>query len=124
MILFFHLLTGGLLASIIQNVPLALSLALLSHYFLDFLPHKEYSIKNIKNKKWKKSLPDFVKLGLDFLVGILVVIILFDNIFLALSGAFLGVFPDFLVFLSLIIPSKILKYHSKIHRKIHCPKNN
>jgi len=75
MILLVHLLFGALIGQKILNPVLAIVLAFLSHYFLDFFPHIEYSIKNISEKRWKKSLPDFLKIFLDLAAGIILIFI-------------------------------------------------
>jgi len=124
MIIIFHFLIGSILITIIPDFLLAFLIILITHYLLDFLPHWEYSIKNIKKKKWKKSLPDFLKIVLDFAIGILIVSIFFKNPFIPLIGGFLGVLPDGLIFLQLVIPNKMLNLHSSFHNKIHILKNN
>lgn len=121
MILTAHLLTGAALATKIKIVPLAFILAFLSHYFLDFLPHKEYSIKNIFERRWRKSFFDFLKVTLDISFGILLVFILAKNLSLALAGGFLAILVDGFTLLFLIFPkSKILEKHYSFHiEKIH-----
>ena len=76
MILLAHLIFGAAIASKIHNPFLAVVLAFLSHYFLDFMPHTEYDIKNIhliKGKQWRKIYPEILKVLLDFLSGILLI---------------------------------------------------
>jgi len=51
MILTTHMLAGAAAASKISNPFLALPLALLSHYLCDFLPHNDYSIINIVERR-------------------------------------------------------------------------
>ncbi len=123
MILTVHLLTGAALASKIQPLSLALVLSFLSHYFLDVLPHPdEYSISNIKERKWHKSLPDFLKIGLDISVGLLIISVLTDRQPAIYSAALLAGLPDFFTFLSLVFPRR-LSWHEKLHRKIHFAKD-
>lgn len=120
MILTAHLLAGAVLSTRIKFLPLALLFAFLSHYLLDFLPHQEYSIENIRQRRWKKSFFDFFKVALDISFGILI-IILFKNHFHAFIGGFFAILADGFVLLSLIFPkSKSLKKHYSFHfEKIH-----
>lgn len=123
MILTVHLVTGAALASEIQPLPLALLLSFLSHYLLDSLPHpNEYSINNIKEKKWRKSLPDFLKIGLDVSVGLLIISVLTDRQPAIYSAALLAGLPDFFTFSSLVFPRR-LTWHEKLHKKIHFAKD-
>ena len=122
MILTPHLLVGAAIATRI-NLPLGLVLAFLSHYFLDFFPHLEYSIENIQRKKWKKFFPDFLKIFLDISFGSFLIFILSENLLLALAVGFFAILPDGLVILGLIFPNRLLKIHSDFHQKIHFPKN-
>jgi len=134
MILTPHLVLGAAIASKIGYIPLAIILALLSHYFLDLIPHMEYSINNIQEKQWRKSLPDFLRVFLDFFIGILLLLIFSNNQPMVFVGAFLGILPDGFSFLNYILPksmnnmsqkfivilNKFLKTHSYIHQeKIH-----
>ena len=123
MILLVHLLFGAAIGSLVNNIPLAIILAFLSHYLLDFIPHIEYPIKNITEKKWKKSLPDFVKVFLDFLLGIILIFI-FSNPALPAGRqaiiyvcAFMAILPDGLAILTNFSASKILKTHNDIHHE-------
>lgn len=128
MILTPHLLLGAVIASRIEYIPLAIILAFLSHYLLDLIPHIEYSIENIEKKQWQKSLPDFLKVFLDFSLGILLILI-FSNppaggqpiIFICV---FFAILPDGLTLLNYFFSNKILKIHRYIHhKKIHFLRN-
>ena len=128
MILLVHMLFGAAIGykiySVTNNVWLALFLAFWGHYFLDLFPHVEYSVNNIKNKLWKKSLSDFSKIFLDFFFGFFV-IFLFSN--RQLGGQFIiylcaltAVIPDGLTFINYIFPNSVLNFPDKIHGgKIH-----
>lgn len=118
MVLTPHLLIGAAIASRI-NLPLGLVLAFLSHYLLDFLPHWEYSIKNIQQKLWKKSLPEFLKIFLDISIGAFLIFIISKNLVLAGTGGFLAILPDGLILLILIFPNKLFTLHNTFMRKIH-----
>lgn len=119
MVLTPHLLVGAAIATNIKFLPLALVLAFLSHYFFDFFPHWEYSIENIKQKLWKKSLPEFLKVFLDISIGAFLIFIISKNFFLAGTGGFFAILPDGLILLVLIFPNKLLTLHNAFMRRIH-----
>lgn len=125
MILTTHLLVGAAIASKTKFLPLPLSLllAFLSHYLLDALPHREYSVKNIKRKIWKKSLSDFLKVFLDVFIGSFILLALSKNLLLALAGGLFAILPDGLILLGLLFPNRLLKLHSNFHQKMHFPKD-
>jgi len=125
MIFTSHLLAGAAIVSETKSVPLAIILALFSHYLLDFLPHSEYSVKNIREGKWHQSFFDFFKIFLDFSVGVLLILILAKNPLIALTAGFAAIFPDGLTFLSFIFPrNKLLKIHYEFHQlKVHFFRN-
>lgn len=128
MILIPHLIVSGAIAAKINFLPLALILAFFSHYLLDFLPHVEYFIDNIETKRWGHSKSDFLKIGIDFSIGLLFLLLIHiikgtDYYVLALAG-FCGILPDLMNFAYFIYPdNKFLKWHSSLHQKIHILKN-
>jgi len=65
-----HILAGVAIVTLTPNPILGLIFVLLSHYFLDLFPHKEYTIKTIRAGQWSKSLPDFLKVFLDIILGL------------------------------------------------------
>lgn len=120
MILTPHLLLGAAIASKIEYLPAALLMAFLSHYFLDLIPHIEYSIDNITKKQWQKSLPDILRVLLDFSFGIVILIFLnplSGRQLIIYMGAFIALIPDSLTIISSIYPNKILAKHDQLHRK-------
>jgi len=130
MILLVHMLFGAAIASYIKNPFLAVSLAFLSHYLLDFIPHTEYNIENIKKRQWNKSLPDVLKLAFDFFSGIMLILLLSNPsagsgqaiIFIA---AFFAILPDGLTVLGYFFQIRYLELHKKFHqKKIHFLKDN
>jgi hypothetical protein len=123
MILLAHLLFGAAIGSSINNVFLAIVLAFLGHYFLDLFPHIEYNIENIKEKQWRKALPAFLRVFIDFCLGIALIFIFSNNNPLVYVCAFFSILPDGLSFLYIIWPNKILGANYKIHTKIHFLKN-
>ncbi len=123
MILLVHLLFGAAVGSAVNNIPLAIILAFLSHYFLDLFPHIEYGIENIEKKQWHKILPDVLKIFLDFCLGILLIWIFSDPSTCSGWGiiyicAFMAILPDGFTVLNHLVPNKILEIHNKIHHQI------
>jgi len=114
MILLVHMLFGASIGLIFQNTPLAFFLAFLSHYLLDIFPHIEYPIYNIQNKNWKKSFYDFLKVFLDFLIGILLIFLFSNNKLIVYICALFAILPDGLTLIHSLSP-KILNWHHKIH---------
>lgn len=120
MILIYHLLVGAAIASKIQFIPLALILAFLSHYFLDVLPQKDYSVANIVSGQWNKAFPDFLKVFLDIAFGLLLIFLLSKNTLLIFAGAFVAVIPDGFTLLHVIFnENKLLRKHREFHRVLN-----
>jgi hypothetical protein len=121
MILLVHMLFGAALGSLFLTNPLiALFFALLGHYFLDVFPHVEYSIANLSNKDWKKSIPDVLKIFLDFSLGVSIIFLVSNNKPIIYLCAFIAIFPDSLTLLSKVFPNTLLSIHDKLHAgKIH-----
>jgi hypothetical protein len=125
MILLVHMLFGALIGEKISNVVLAIILAYFGHYFLDLIPHIEYEIENITEKKWKKALPQILLVGLDFFAGISLIVLFSKNYLIIYVCAFFAILPDGFSVLSLFLKHKILEKHSAFHQhKIHFLKNN
>jgi len=120
MIILVHMIFGAAIGSIVKTPILAVFLAFLGHYFLDLFPHIEYNIANIRNKNWRKSLSDILKVILDFLCGAATIFIFSKNQPIIYLGAFVALIPDTLTLISSVFPNKILAMHDKIHtQKIH-----
>lgn len=124
MILIVHLLFGAAIGSVIKNMPGyplgPIVLAFLSHYFLDLFPHVEYDIKNIEKKQWKKALPQFLSVLLDFLIGALLILILSNNQPIIYICALAAIIPDGLSILNSMFKSRALQTHDGFHHgKIH-----
>jgi len=121
MILLVHMLLGAIIASKI-SAPLCFVLAFLSHYFLDFFPHIEYPIENLKKNHWHKSMPDILRVSSDFCLGLLLISIFYNSMatsgeLIILAGAFFAILPDGFTILNSALPNKILKIHDDFHRK-------
>jgi hypothetical protein len=123
MILLAHLLFGAAIGLIIKNPFLAIILAFLSHYFLDLMPHIEYPIDNIRQKQWHKSGPDFLRVILDFCLGILFISIFsghltFSKQLFVYACAFFSILPDGFTVLNYLFKNRLLEVHNNFHRKI------
>ena len=119
MILTCHLLLGAAIVTKIKFLPLAFLLAFLSHYFLDSIPHFDYSIKNITGKKWRKSFFDFLKVILDFSLGLFLILVFSKNEPIIFIGAFFAILSDGFNLFNFIFNNKLLQIHYNLHRKIH-----
>lgn len=120
MLLTPHILAGVLIITKVQNPILGLFLVLLSHYFLDSFPQKEYSIESIRGRNWKESLPDFMKVFSDIAIGFTIMLLVVGYNPLIVLAAILSIFPDGLTLLHCIFPNnKLLKKHQKLHLAIN-----
>ena len=120
MILLVHLIFGATIGTIIRNVPLAIFIALFSHYLLDTIPHLDYSIKDIEDNRRRKVLSGSFKVVLDLFMGIYLVLLFSSNQTIVYVCAFFALFPDGLTVLKYIFPgNKILESHYAFHQKVH-----
>lgn len=120
MLLTPHILAGVAVFSSISNPALGLFLAFLSHYFLDCFPQKEYSIENIRERRWRKSLPDFLKVFSDIILGFLIVFLITGYNPLILAAAFIAILPDGLTMLTIIFNKNgLLKKHGELHATVN-----
>ena len=120
MILLAHMLFGAATGSIIKNPILAIILASFGHYFLDLFPHVDYSVDNLKNKDWKKSLPDISKISLDIFSALLIIFLFSSNDLLVYICAIVALIPDSMTLISKLFPNKLFSWHDYVHtQKIH-----
>jgi hypothetical protein len=119
MILLVHMIFGAAIGSAVKSVPIAIILAILSHYFLDTLPHIEYDVGNIKAGNWQRAVPDILKVTLDFCAGILLIFVFSKNQPIIYICAFLAILPDGFTILNYLFPNKISDAHDKFHEKLH-----
>jgi len=120
MLLTPHILAGVAIFSNVSNPALGLFLVLLSHYFLDCFPQKEYSIENIRGKRWNKSLSDFLKVFSDIVFGFLIIFLIVDYNPFIFVAAFVAILPDGFTMLTIIFnKNKLLKKHDKMHAAIN-----
>jgi len=120
MLLTPHILTGVAIIILVQNPILGLIFVLLSHYFLDLFPHRKYPINHIENSQWKQSLPDFLRVFTDMILGLLIVLAAVGFSHLVLMAAFLAIAPDGATLFYRLWPGNILfKWHLKLHALIN-----
>lgn len=117
MIFIPHLLLGAAIGSIIKYPLLAIILAFLSHYILDFLPHTDYTISNIKKKQWKKTGSEFSIILFDIIISLITIAIISSNQPIIYICALFAILPDGLTALGLFIKNKFLHYQINFHRK-------
>ena len=131
-----HAIFGAAVASTISSHPiLGFVLAFISHFLLDAIPHWDYHLSShasdghdhlnddlVLNKAFIKDLS---KIGLDMLLGLLIVLIIasqYQNLFIPLIlGLIAGVLPDFLQFVYMKWRHEpmisLQKFHIWIHAK-------
>ncbi len=126
MILLAHMIFGAAIGAAIKNIPLAIFLAFLSHYFLDLFPHIEYlqstesSVKKIQSKNLEKFLPDMARVLTDFSLGTIAILIFSTNQPILYICAIIAITPDALTVVTLLFPNKILQMHHEFHtQKVH-----
>lgn len=119
MILAVHIIVGAVVAVKTGSFVWGLILALLSHYLLDSMPHVSYSIKNLKERKWGKTAPDFFKIFLDIFFGFLFVLLFSKSPSIALLGGLVTLVPDGVNFLTITFPKKLLDILNNFHLKIN-----
>jgi hypothetical protein len=133
-----HALAGGLVGAVAAENPAAAALfGFMSHFLLDAIPHWDYTLgsshennddplKNDINVKNPHFMTDLLKIGIDIVIGLAVVILIFyKNPFLltgALIGAMFAILPDPLQFIYMktkVEPFTIIqKFHIFISTKI------
>jgi len=131
MILSVHIIFGTTAASLVPSHPIgAFSIAFLSHFILDSIPHKDYNLKYFEsNENEQKKIintvynkislfRDMFLVFIDGLVGICIAFMLvFDPAkpWIFLIGIVGSLLPDFLTFLYLLIKHKSLSLFFKFH---------
>lgn len=131
MILSTHAVAGALVGSVVAYNPfLAGALGFASHFILDAVPHWDYPLKSsqkdLNNRMnntvimGKSFIFDLAKIGLDMLVGAVVVFLAFSNapttvFWGACIGAVFAVLPDFLQFVYFRYPHEPMRSLQKFH---------
>lgn len=127
MILLVHLIFGVALASVTPNLFLAILIALLSHYFLDAIPHIEYVKYKLGDTKLsiiKNSKIIILQVILDVLIGILLAVIFTGISYKFFWAGFFAILPDTIFVIGLFWPNKFLDWHEMLDKKIHFLYNN
>src|SRR3989338_6697167 len=115
-----HLLFGAAVVSLPIFLPAGFLLAFLSHYFLDAVPHWDYSTNNIKKRFWRKTPRDFFYILTDFTLGCTFLILLASQKLFAFVGGMTAVIPDILTLCAILLPAFTpLQSHWKAHDSIH-----
>ena len=96
-----HMIVGSAIAVRTGNPWLGFLGALASHYILDVIPHREYPFDNISQAgTWQTGvlIRSIAKVGTDFLVGLIIITLLFHQdlytFAVAMGGAAYGIIPD------------------------------
>lgn len=131
MILLPHIITGAAIGAKTQNLGLIIILGILIHFILDRIPHWDYSIKGIEGfrvtKNFRKLIANMIKIGIDGLIGLLVVFLVLwqkdllnpDYLLFTVISILLSTLPDILTFLSLITSNKFLDKIAEFHESVH-----
>lgn len=121
MIITPHILVGAAIGKLTGDYFWASFLALISHYLVDCIPHKEYPTKNLDSGRfdWKMA-GDFTKLGFDFLPGFSIGVFLANgDLGYVLAGMFFSILPDIAMYLKIIFKFKLPQFLELIHTKTH-----
>lgn len=130
-----HAVAGAFIGAVASNnLALAASAAFLSHFILDTIPHWDYSLGSLEKKgvvvdndmNTDSSMftLDLLKIGFDFLIGMVLVAVAFHTfpphvIVAAFVGALLGVLPDPLQFVYWKMRFTWMKPLQKFHMWMH-----
>jgi hypothetical protein len=128
MLLTPHILVGALIGFKIQNPWLVFILAIISHFALDAIPHREYDIKALKRKKIDKQfIIEFSQVLTDLVIGVSTTIFFVwhsPSRNYAILGMIAAVIPDGITFLYWRTKLSIFKKITDFHRFTVHPKNN
>jgi hypothetical protein len=109
----------------VNNIPLAIILAFLSHYLLDLIPHYDYHFDDVDRKNWRKMMPNIAKVTIDFCLGAILILLFSKNQPIIYVCAFFAALPDGFTVLNNLFPNKIMEFHRKFHiDKVHFLKDN
>lgn len=138
MILATHAIVGAAAGRIFSNPYAAFIAGFASHFVMDAIPHKDYTLNSFEPGEDKSEddmvldrrfIGDSVKAGVDLLTGAAIIIFIFrdangliNNPVSLLAGAIGGILPDFLEVVSFKIRREPLvslrKFHLVVHSKI------
>ena len=110
MILAVHSVVGAAIANQFSFRWWSYPLAFLSHFLLDLIPHREYSLEGLKFGWRKKSFwLVVIKVFFDLFSGIIFIILFtknLNNLFYVFLGAFFAVLPDGLSLISWLMKNQ------------------
>lgn len=114
-----HAVVGSRLAMSQSNPILAFGLSLLSHFFLDILPHNDYLYFSFPSKKGRALVLSPVSISLT-LTALLIVssLFLWEKDYRVLTGALAGVLPD-LITVALSKTGRAGSLFNRLHSLIH-----
>ena len=128
-----HAVAGAALANMLPNNPfLGFALAFASHYVLDMIPHKDYSIDNFLKKETRTAMSIFQNAGaalhflfvvFDFILAIFLCFLFFvrdeKSIVITLIGLVGGILPDFFQFMYYKHKHQPWIFLQNIHDRVH-----
>jgi len=112
------MLVGVVIGVQSPNVWTAFCFGLISHYILDFLPHWDY----LNSLKVNNKLKMFVKIGLDFIIGVIIIFILiwdYPQKLIIMSALIGSLLPDVLEFFYANLKMKWFRPFHNFHLKVH-----
>jgi hypothetical protein len=120
-----HILVGAAMGA--SFGPLGALAALVSHFFLDALPHYDYNISALQEKGLsRKFLLPFSKISVDLFFGLTLagaILRAHANIEIAALGVFAALLPDGLLFLYWRFKkNSILRHLNFFHLHYHWPR--
>lgn len=136
MVLTTHAIVGATISRIFfTNSLFAFCAGFASHFVLDALPHWDYILYSKKKSEnnpldldmviGRSFLRDLFNIGLDFFIGIVASLFIFnfffktESVILTLFGAIGGIFPDILQFFYMKIRREPLVSLQKFHHFVH-----
>lgn len=123
MFLTVHAATGVLIAQHSKNGLIAFLLALISHYFLDFIPHGDKIFSKSKDPKYSRIFYRLLTFDTVFLGIFLVFIFLHPQIYKSreiVSWGIIGsILPDLSYPIGIVNKAKIIKAISKSNEFVH-----
>lgn len=128
MILATHAVIGAALAQHTESHTLAFLIGFISHHILDLIPHWQYSVPQLdsgKRLKINKALfSDLLRVGIDFMLGTVIILIFFqENLSIALFAFAGAILPDVLWGISRLWPLKPLVWYDRVNRKLQSKAN-
>lgn len=120
MLEYAHALTGAAIAVKVQNPALALPLALISHFVIDYFPHWNFNLGKEIKKRGRLSAATigwlFADSGLGLFLGLALATTAWPNIervIVIIMAAFLAVLPDLVE-----APFFLFKFQNKYIKKL------